>query len=504
MNENEIESYGLKIGKRTFISTAAMLLCVMVFAFILTRTVPMGVYQRTIADGREVVVAGSYAQTDGARLPVWRLFTSPLEVFISPDALTAIMIILSIMLIGGVFLILDKCGLLSYAMQLVIKRFEKRKYVLLAIVALFGMLLGGCMGLFEETVILAPIAVALALSLGWDALVGIGMSLMAVGFGFAAGTFNPFTTGVAQRLAGLPLFSGLWLRAIIFVVVYAMLAFFLILYAKRIERNPEKSLLHGMDISGARNQESAAAGAAVSAADTQKDSGMNRDTGATDVENSKFKNALAFFGFSLLFIAVYVTAGVFIPALSDYSMPVIAIVITIGGIVAGKMTGHSRVFRDFGKGIVTFLPSVVLLMLAMSVKQIFVSGGIMDTLLDYAYNVVVNSNPLSSLLIVFVFVLCLEFFIGGAASKAFLIIPLLAPLAELIGLTRQSIVLAFCFGDGFANVIYPTNAVLLIVLGIIGVPYMKWLKWTWKIQLALAAVCVGFLALAYAVGFGPF
>ena len=500
---NDVESFGLKIGKRTFITTAAMLLGVMIFAFILTQMVPMGVYQRTITDGREVVVADSFTQTEGARLPVWRVVTAPFEVFAGPDAMTAIMIILSIMLIGGVFLILDKCGLIQHSMKLVIRRFEKRKYVLLAAVTLFGMVLGAGMGLFEETVILAPIAVALSLSLGWDALVGAGMSLMAVGFGFAAGVFNPFTTGVAQRLAGLPLFSGLWLRAIVFAIVYGLLLSFLMIYARRIEKNPEKSLLYGLKTTAgtAAGTKTTAAAGVIS-----KDPAVagNLSEEEQPEVSKKFSRALKFFGFSLLSIAVYITAGLFVPALTDYSMPVIALAITIGGVVAGLLTGYSRVFRDFGKGIVSFLPSVVLLMLAMSVKQIFVSGGIMDTLLHYAYSVVSRSGPLNSLLIVFLFVLCLEFFIGGASSKAFLVIPLIAPLAELIGLTRQSIVLAFTFGDGFANVIYPTNAVLLIVLGILGIPYLTWFKWTWKIQTVLVGVCVGLLVLSYFAGYGPF
>jgi len=201
---------------------------------------------------------------------------------------------------------------------------------------------------------------------------------------------------------------------------------------------------------------------------------------------------------------VYVTGGLFLPVLTDYSMPVIAIVITIGGIGAGLMTGHSRVFRDFSKGVITFLPSVVLLMMAMSVKHIFVSGGIMDTLLQYAYTAVIDSGPLVSLIYIFLFVLALEFFIGGASAKAFLVIPLLAPLAELVGLTRQSIVLAFTFGDGFANVLYPTNAVLLIVLGIIGVPYLTWFRWTWKLQLLFVLISIAFLTLAHSVQYGPF
>ena len=484
---NDVESFGLKIGKRTFISTAVMLFCVMVVAFILTQTVPIGDYQREFVDGREVIVAGSYVQTDGERLPIWRLFTAPFEVFAGPDAATAIMIILSIMLIGGVFLILDKCGLLKYAMQLVIRRFEKRKYVLLAAVTLFCMLLGAGMGVFEETVILAPIAVALAISLGWDALVGAGMSLLAVGFGFTAGLSNPFTIGVAQRLAGLPIFSGIWLRSLVFIAVYALLVTFLILYAKRIEKNPEKSLLYSLKLSSKFNFSNNSSSEPCSEGDTRK-----------------FNRALIFFLNCLLTIAVYVTGGVFLPALTDFVMPVIAFIVTIGGIGAGLLTGHSRVFKDFGKGILSFLPSVLLLMLALSVKHIFVSGGIMDTLLQYAYNFVTQASPLISLYIIFLFVLCLEFFIGGASAKAFLIIPLLAPLAELIGLSRQSIVLSFSFGDGFANVIYPTNAVLLIVLGIIGVPYITWFKWTWKLQAALIVLSIAFLTFAHVIGYGPF
>ena len=478
---SDVQSFGLKIGKRTFISTAIVLICVMVFAMVLTQVVPMGNYSRMLDEGREVVVPGSYIPSTGGRLALWRLFSAPFEVFAGPDALTAIMIILSIMLIGGVFLILDKCGLLQYAMQLVIRRFEKKKYVLLAALTLFGMALGSGMGLFEETVILAPITVALAISLGWDALVGIGMSVLAVGFGFSASTFNPFTTGVAQNLAGLPVFSGLWLRLIFFVVVYALLFGFLYWYAKRIEKDPAKSLLRGVDISSIS---------------------ISGEAAATD--GRKNKRALAFFGACLLAIAAYVVAGVFVTELTSYSMPVIALVITIGGFGAGLISGHKRVFRDFGRGVATFLPSVVLLMLAMSVKQIIVSGGIMDTLLQYAYNAVSGSSPLSSLLMIFLFVLCFNFFIGGASSKAFLVIPLLAPLAELIGLTRQSIVLAFCFGDGFTNMIYPTNAVLLIALGIVGVPYVRWFKWTWKLQALLVALCVVFLVLAQTVSYGPY
>jgi uncharacterized ion transporter superfamily protein YfcC len=458
-----------------------ILICVMVFSYILTQVMPMGSFSRAIHEGREVIVPGSYTVSEDARLPLWRLFTAPFEVFLTADAATAVMIILFIMLIGGVFLIFEKCGLLHYAMHLVIQRFAEKKYVLLAAVTFFGMVLGSTMGLFEETVILTPITVALAISLGWDALVGVGMSVLAVGFGFSASTFNPFTTGVAQKLAGLPLYSGLWLRFLVFIVVYLILFAFLLMYAKRIDKNPKKSLMYGKQTSSAIVNEE-----------------------ATLPDPVKSKKAFMFFGCCLAAIAVYIAAGIFVPDLSSYSMPVMALLFTIGGIGAGFLLGYKRVIQDFLKGMVSFLPSAVLLMLAMSVKHIIISGGIMDTLLQYAYEAVNRTDALMSLYIIFLVVLCFNFFIGGAASKAFLVIPLLAPLAELIGLTRQSIVLAFCFGDGFSNMLYPTNAVLLITLGIIGIPYITWFRWTWKIQAFTAVLCLGFLFIAHATGYGPF
>ncbi|MCL2253253.1 MAG: hypothetical protein FWC09_02320 [Lachnospiraceae bacterium] len=479
---NGKESQGLKIGKKTFINTAAILLGVMLLAMILTQVVPMGAFERSVVDGREVIITGSYHETDGGRLEWWRFFTAPFEVFLSPDVVTAVMIIISIMMIGGVFLILDKCGLLQYSMNLVIKRFGDKKYKLLAAVTLFGMALGSGMGMFEETVLLVPITVALAVSLKWDALVGIGMSVLAVGFGFAASLFNPFTVGVAQNLAGLPVFSGLWLRILVFIASFILLYYFLSAYAKKIEKNPEKSLVYGKSITSV----------------TIKEEMVSKE------QALKNRRGLIFFVSCLAAFVLYIVLGLFVSGLNDYSMPVIAFLITLGGIGAGLLSGHKRVFRDFGKGLVSFLPSGILLMLAMSVKQIIVSGNIMDSLLYYVYNAAAGSHALLSLMIIFLFILAFDFFIGGASAKAFLVIPLLAPLAELIGVTRQSIVLAFTFGDGFSNMVYPTNAVLLIALGVVGVPYTTWFRWTWKLNAALLVMCAGFLTLAHFVNYGPF
>lgn len=479
-------AYGLKISRRTFISTVVLLLCIMILAGVLTRLIPQGSYQYEQLDGREVIIPGSYTESVGADpLPVWRWFTAPVEVLFTDRAVTAVMIMLFIMLIGGSFLVLEQSGILSHIMYSVIQKFENRKYLLLCVMVLICMLLGSTMGLFEETVTLVPITVALALVLGWDSLVGIGISILAVGFGFAAGTLNPFTVGVAQNLAGLPTFSGLGFRAIFFVIVYGVLVTFILRYAKRIEKDPKKSLMYEQDL----------------AARTHYQSVLDNTSG----DDPAKKRATGIFVGALLLVFCYILVAFFVPGLSDYAMPVMAMLFTAGALTAGRTAGLRKgLFKTFLKGVGSIAPSVLLILLAMSVTHIMEVGNILDTLLNFFYLQIAHLSPFVGALALFVLVLILNFFIGGAAAKAFLLIPIIVPLAEMISVTRQTAVQSFILGDGFTNMIYPTNVVLLIALGMIGVPWTRWFRWTWKLQLALLVLSVGAMGVAVWIGYGPY
>jgi len=171
----------------------------------------------------------------------WRWFTAPIEVLWGDDGFTIIVIIIFILMVGVAFAVMDKSGLLKASLGRIVKAFEGRKYPLLLVISLFFMVIGAFFGIFEEVVPLMPLMVALSYFLGWDALVGLGMSVLAVNMGFSAAITNPFTLGVAQQLAGLPLFSGAWFRLIIFIAIYAVFALFLVRYARKIERNPSAS-----------------------------------------------------------------------------------------------------------------------------------------------------------------------------------------------------------------------------------------------------------------------
>ena len=200
---------GLNIGVRSFITAITVIFVLMVVTYILTLVLPSGSYARVEdANGNMVVDTESGFFYKKCEFPFWKWLLSPILVLGASGSGALIAVIAFLLVIGGVFNSLDRCGLIKYMLDRLANRFGGVRYRLMAVIALFFMALGSLVGSFEECVPLVPIVVALAVSLGWDPLTGVGMSLLAVGCGFAAGVCNPFTVGVAQQLAGLPMFSG--------------------------------------------------------------------------------------------------------------------------------------------------------------------------------------------------------------------------------------------------------------------------------------------------------
>ena len=207
------EKAGARIGVKAFLQSFFILLALMVVTGILTQVVPAGAYDRTLVDGREVIAADSFHYVARPDYPFWRWFTAPLEVFtIGPDMATVLLIVVLIILIGASFGVMDKGGILRAILEALVRTFATRKYILLLVIAFFFMALGGVFGILEEVIILVPVIVGLSYALGWDSLVGLGMSILATNMGFSAAVINPFTIGVAQRIAELPAFSGAWFQ----------------------------------------------------------------------------------------------------------------------------------------------------------------------------------------------------------------------------------------------------------------------------------------------------
>ena len=328
------------------------------------------------------------------------------------------------------------------------------------------MAMGAFIGSFEECVPLVPIVVALAVGLGWDAVTGMGMSLLAVGCGFAAGVCNPFTIGVAQSLAGLPMFSGLWLRLLSFAIIYGLLLTFLLHHAKKVAQAP-----------------------AVSQQDFCR--------------NEKMDKALVCFGAILGVGILLVLSSSLITVLQDYTMIIVAIMFLAAGISAALLAGMSGrdLGRTFKNGMVSILPAVLLILMASSIKYTLTEAMALDTILHWAVSMVEDLPKWLIILFIYLLVLVLNFFISSGSAKAFLLIPLIVPMAQVFGIEAQLCILAFAFGDGFSNVFYPTNAALLISLGLADVSYDKWVKYSWKLQLSVLLVTGLLLLFGLGVGY---
>lgn len=477
---------GAQISQKAFIQSAIILLVLMIVAGILTRVIPAGQFQRTEVDGRESIIPGSYAVMERPVYPVWRWFIAPLEVLTGPDSLTIIVIIVFILMVGVAFAIMDKSGILKAALARIVRRFGGRKYILLLVISFFFMALGAFFGIFEEVVPLVPLMIALAYSLGWDTLTGLGMSILATNMGFSAAITNPFTIGVAQGLADLPAFSGAGLRIIIFLFMYLLLAFFLTRYARRVEADPKTSPVHVEE-------------------QPTREKYNNFSSDAISQESAKTTPAVVFLLVCVLLIFATLFAGPFIPAISDYALPIVGLLFLVAGVGSGLIAGVGRnAWKAAGEGLAGIAPAIPLILMAASVKYIIASGGILDTVLVKAADAFTDTNPITAALLVYGITLVMEFFVSSGSAKAFLLMPLLVPLADLVGITRQTAVLAYTFGDGFSNLAYPTSAVLLICLGLTAVTYPKWLRWVIGLWFWVILASVAFIAIAVWMHYGPF
>lgn len=463
MNEEELVKNSEKkfssISFRSFLTSIIIILCLMVVAYVLTFVLPAGKYEENV-----------YHEIADVDFPVWKFLLSPFLVLGSDGNILLIAILVFLCVIGGVFEALTRCKFMEYALKKLVSKFYTKRYALIYIITLFFMLLGSLVGTFEEVIPMIPFVCALTVSLGFDNLIGLGISLLAAGSGFACGIMNPFTIGIAQQIADVPLFSGAWLRIITFIIIYGLLTTFLLIHAKRAEKKNK------VDI----------------------------DQIKIDFEkNPKLDKAIWMFGITLLVGLALVISSIGITFLQDYTLEIIAICFLIGGIGAGLIAGMSwkEIGKAFGKGTVTMLPGVLMILLASSIRYILVESERIDTIVFDLMNVTEGLSPYVLILFIYLVVFIVEIFIASGSAKAFLLIPLILPISQAFGISANLICLAYIFGDGFSNYIYPTDAALLISLNLSDYNYVKYMKHTWLYHLLTFIVTAGILLLGLAIGY---
>ena len=482
----------VKFGLKSFITVVAILLAVLVFVGVLTFVIPAGRYTIYTTDESKIgqpfyeyttdksldkqIVIDSYRELsegeNSSRLPFYRWLTSPFEALIfGSTSSNMIMIIALLLVLGGTFKVLEESGGLVSLVRVIMVKLHSKRFAAIWVITAVIMILSAVFGLQEQLLILYPVFAMLCTALNWSRFTAISFVLIASGVGFTTAITNPLTIGTASIAAGVSVTDGLWYRCIIFAVMYVITSIFLTFLAKRDEKNAkEKFDLQGFVM-------------------------VSEEEHKTDISKAKMIIVL----FSIALLSVIITTA--IESLRSLAMVFMAVAFIVGTVIIGKILlgTYKKLGKSFIMGVKDVLPSIVIIMIAFGITHIAQQGNILHTIFYYFYNSVTNISPYLAVLILYVFVLIIEFFIPSASAKAVLIIPMLT-LAPIEGISKTVIILTYLFADGYTNVLYPTCGTLLVGLGLADVSFADWFKKTILFQLLLFVLSLGFLMLAVFIG----
>ena len=474
INKNKEKSFS-SINFKSFLSVVAVLVIIIAMCGILTIFIPQGQYLR---DGNGQIIPDSFIKGSPKGIAFWRVITAPFRVFFADGGITIIMISLFLLIMSGVFNLLDKTNGIKSIMDKMLSKFKNKKCLIICVCVLFFMLFGSLFGLFEELVTLLPFMVIFMLSLGFDTMTGLGVCLLAACFGFSAAITNPFSIGIASSIAGISTLKGVWLRIIFFILIYAIVCSFILIYTKKISKDPKRSMTY------------------------KNDEIKRKSLSSTNIDESNNKAFKVYLTFFIVEFIILILSAVIRP-ISGYAVPILAATFLIGGIICGMIVvkEKKKVFIYIGKGALSMLPAVLLIALASSVNLIMQESGILDTIMHFVIEKLQGKSIFVCILFIYALILFLQIFIGSASAKIFLLMPILLPICSVIGISPSLLILVYCIADGFSDIVLPTNPVLLISLSMSNVSYGKWLKWTWKIQLAVLALSLLILFVGVQIGF---
>ena len=465
------------IGARSFIIIVCLLTAIIIFSGALSYFIPQGSFQYN-DDGS--IIPDSYVKGEVDGIEIWRVITAPFRVYASEDALTIIMISVFLLIMSGVFNILEKTDGIKVFIGRLMSRLANKGGPVICICVLVFMLFGSFFGMFEELCTLIPLIVMLMLSIGMDTMTGLGACMLASCFGFSAAITNPFSVGLASELAGSTPTDGVWLRIVFFGIIYVVLCAFLMIYIRKIEKDPLRSLTYESDLKAREN---------ITSVDI------------SEIRNGdkKFKVYTVFFAIQMAVLVLVATVRV----ISGFAIPILSVTFLLGGIICGMLVSEEKkkVLKHLLSGAAAMLPAVVMIAMASSVKLIMTESGIMDTVMNYVITTLDGKGKLACILLIYALILFLQIFIGSASAKIMLVVPIVAPICASLGISPALFILVYCMADGFTDTIIPTNPVLLVGLSMANVSYTKWVKWVWKLQLIVFAITVGVLAFATAIGY---
>ena len=470
MDKKPVNNSEEKVVESKGINAFVLIFVVIIIAAILTYIMPAGTYERSEIDGRTVVDPTSFTFTESSPVSFMGIFNS-----VHLGMIEGAGIIFFVFMVGGAFGILKATGALDALVTFLTIKLANKAGLLIPILMLFFAAAGTLMGMAEETLVYIGILVPLAIALRFDAITGFAIVSLGASVGFSAAVMNPFTVGVAQGIAELPTFSGIGLRLALLATLYITAVWYVWRYAKKVRNNPSIGFYGSHD----------------SNTKVEMDSTYKMQT------HHKFVLIVFLINFIVLIFGVlnygwYITeiAGLFL-----------LFGILIGFI--GKLS-PSEIADSFIEGAKLLVPGALVIGFAQAILVIFQSGMLMDTILYYASGVLENLPAALSAIGMFIFQLFFNFLIPSGSGQAALTMPIMAPLGDLIGVTRQTTVLAYQLGDGISNILFPTVGFFMAGLALAGIPWGKWIKWVFPFALMQVGIAIVFLLIAHFIQYGPF
>ena len=453
--------------------TFVILVVIILIATALTWVIPSGEYAR-IEDpisGRKIVDATSFTYVDNVRVSPIQLPMLIINAF-SANADLITLILLS----GAAIHMLTATGALQALVASIVRRFSGKVSVFISLLMLVFALICTTQGV-NTFIAFAPITVMLALSLGLDSIVGVGIILLGGAIGFSTGTLNVSTTLVAQKIAELPNYSGIGYRWVCFAVFYVITCTLLVRYAKKIQKNPELSPMYDLD------------------------------------KNSQFKNAnLDEFGtldtrkiLCIIALVIALVAIVYGCINLDWDFAEQSGIFLVLSIAVGILGGFdaNKICAEFMNGAKKMLSAAFIIMFARAIGSVLSAGVITDTIV-HSMAVVLTGLPAALLGVGMLAANTLiNVVLTSGSGQAAAVMPIMIPLSDLLGVTRQTCILSFNFGDGFCNYILPTSTALMGILGAADVPYDRWMRFMWKIFLVWLAVGAVLVVIAQMINYGP-
>lgn len=462
--------------KRSFKAPNTLILVFMVLVFfaILTWIIPGGEFERIEVDGREVVDPNSFQYVDAAPAGPIEVILAPVKGFTDPYGMS---IIVFVFIVAGAFSIIQKTGAIDVLIRRTAHFFAQNPRFRPIFIPFFMFcfsVMGATFGMSEETIVFVPLFVTLAIALGYDSITGLSIPFIGAGLGFAGAWMNPFTVGIAQGLAEIPVFSGIEFRLIMWLVVTFVGVALVYRYAARIHKNPKLSPVYEID--------------------------KNRTLEEYEDEVPPFKIShvlvlLMFLATLVVLIYGAIKLGWYI---EEFSALFVALAILSA--LTGRLTGDETA-NAFISGMKDVMIAAVIIALSRAILIMITDARIVDTILYGLAGSLEGLNNYVSASLMLVVQTLINVVVPSGSGQAALTIPIMAPLGDLIGLTRQNVVLIFQLGDGITNLIIPTSGVVMGVLGMAKIPWEVWAKWLFVKLLWLYLVALIFIIIGIAIGF---